>query len=74
MKKLLANIIDQIIVFGVAILLLLLVSLVMKLIGFEFQKPIEAYIGSVAIVAILYYPIVEATALKTTLGKKLLNV
>ena len=46
----------------------------MKLIGFEFQKPIEAYIGSVAIVAILYYPIVESTALKTTLGKKLLNV
>ena len=77
MKKLFANIIDQIITFGVAALLLLIVTLVMKAIGFEFKSSLVtayAYVIAVAIIEILYFPIVESTKLKSTLGKKLLNV
>lgn len=76
MKKLLANLIDQIIVFGGGILLLILVTLIMKWIGFEFTEDVRAYtyVVSAAIVGILYFPIVESSKLKTTIGKKLLNV
>lgn len=77
MKKLIANIIDQIITFGVAALLLLIVTLIMKVIGFEFtgaSVTAYAYVIAVAVVEILYFPIVESTKLNSTLGKKLLNV
>lgn len=77
MKKLLANIIDQIITFGVAALLLLIFTLIMKVIGFEFtgsKVTAYAYVVAVAVVEILYFPIVESTKLNSTLGKKLLNV
>lgn len=76
MKKLLASLIDQVIVFGGAAILLLLFTLIVKVIGFEFVKSaytVYAYIISVAIVAILYFPIVESTKLNATIGKKLLN-
>lgn len=76
MKKLFANIVDQIIVFGGAALLLVLVTLLLKLIGFEFVKGVlqYAYMVSIAVVAILYFPIVESTKLNTTIGKKLLGI
>lgn len=74
MKKLIANLIDQVIVFGGGALLLVIVSLVMKWIGFEFVSPLKAYIGAAVIMGVLYFPIVECSKLKTTIGKKLLNV
>ena len=80
MKKLLANIVDQIIVFGLGALLLLLTTLIMNLIGFKFNNDAipaikqYAYIVCTAIIAILYYPIVESTSLNTTIGKKLLGI
>ena len=74
MKKLIANLIDQVIVFGGGALLLLLVSLIMKWIGFEFVSLIKMYIVAAAIVGVLYFPIVESSKLNATIGKKLLNV
>lgn len=74
MKKLLANLIDQIIVFGGGALLLVVVSLILRVIGFEFVNPTYMYIVAAAIVGVLYFPIVESTKLNTTIGKKLLNV
>ena len=74
MKKLIANLIDQVIVFGGGALLLFLVSLIMKWIGFEFVSPIKMYIVAAAIVGVLYFPIVESSKLNATIGKKLLNV
>ena len=49
----------------------------MKAIGFEFKSSLVtayAYVIALAIIEILYFPIVESTKLNSTLGKKLLNV
>lgn len=74
MKRLLASIIDQIITVGVGALVCLLASLILKVIGFEFEYVLITYIAFIAVAEILYLPIVESTKLRTSIGKKLLNV
>lgn len=76
MKRFFANLIDEVIVFGVAALVLLLTVLIMKLIGFVFKEGIlaYAYIISVAVINLIYSPIFESTKLNATIGKKILKV
>ena len=76
MKKLLASIMDEVVVFGVAALLLLLTVLIMKLIGFVFAEGIHAYayIIAVAVMTLIYSPIAESTKLNTTIGKKIVGI
>jgi uncharacterized RDD family membrane protein YckC len=76
MKRFFANLIDEVIVFGVAALILLLTVLIMKLIGFVFKEGIlaYAYIISLAVINLIYSPIFESTKSNATIGKKILKV
>lgn len=74
MKRLLASIIDEVIVFGVSALLYLLIELIMNLIGFKFTSFLPIYVIIVAVLSVIYFPIVEATKLNTTIGKKIFDL
>ena len=76
MKRLIAGLIDTIIVFGVGALILMLTILVLKMVGFIFLEGVMpwAYVISTGVVSLLYYPIVESTKLNTTLGKKIFKL
>ena len=77
MKKLVASLIDSILVFGFGAVLLILTILIMKVIGFEFyDQTVTAWAYAVAcgIASLIYYPITESTKMDNTIGKKLLGV
>lgn len=76
MKKLLASLVDQIIVFGGSAALVGLGILILKVIGFVLVGGIlqYAYLITLVVVSLLYSPIVESTKLNKTVGKKLLSL
>lgn len=72
-KRLLANLFDEVLVVAISAVILGIVILVMKLLGWKFTEPFYVAVIIAAVVNLLYYPIVE-NVLKNTLGKKLLQV
>lgn len=76
MKRILANLVDQLIVFGASAALVALSILILKVIGFVFAEGIIGYVYliTLAVVSLLYYPIVESTKLNKTVGKKVVGI
>lgn len=76
MKKILANLVDQVIIFGGSAAILALIILILKVIGFKFQEGMiqYAYICTLVVISLLYAPIVESTKLNKTLGKKVFGL
>jgi uncharacterized RDD family membrane protein YckC len=76
MKRILANLVDQVIVFGASAALVGLSILILKVIGFVFAEGIKGYVYliTLAVVSLLYYPIVESTKLNKTVGKKAFGI
>ncbi len=74
MKRLLASIVDEIIIFGGSALIYLLIELIMNLIGFRFTGFLTVYIIIAAVLSVIYFPIVESTGLNNTIGKKIFDV
>lgn len=72
-KRLVANLFDELIVVGVSALILGLIILIMKVIGFKFTEIFLIAIIITLVVNLLYYPILEGT-MKKTIGKKIMNI
>ena len=76
MKRILANLVDQVIVFGGAAALIALGLLILKVMGFVLKDGViqYAYLIVLVVISLLYSPIVESTKLNKTLGKKALGL
>lgn len=76
MKRILANLVDQVIVFGGAAALIGLGLLILKVMGFVLKDGViqYAYLIALVVISLLYSPIVESTKLNKTLGKKALGL
>lgn len=76
MKKILANLVDQVIIFGGAVALIGLGLLILKVMGFVLKDGVieYAYLIALVVISLLYSPIVESTKLNKTLGKKALGL
>lgn len=72
-KRLLANLFDEVLVVAISAVLLGVIILIMKLIGFKFTQPFYVAVVIAAIVNLLYYPITQGK-FEATVGQKLLQV
>lgn len=74
LKRIFANVLDQIIVFVVSVLLLLLLQVIMKAVGFKIVEPAAFLLIMYAIINVFYFPIIEGSKYGTTIGKRLLKL
>lgn len=72
-KRLIANLFDEVIVVGVSLIVLGLAILILKLLGFKLSEQFMIAVIIAGVVNLLYYPIVEKIFNKT-LGKIILRV
>lgn len=73
-KRLLSNIIDQIVCAGSSIILLYCVSIILPIFNYRLVTKLPMLIIIYIVVNILYSAILESTKLKNTLGKALLKL
>lgn len=71
LKKLFANLLDQMIVMGCSVILLFVVQAIMKLIGFKIVMLEAVLLIIYFVLNLLYYPILES---KSTIGKRILKL
>lgn len=72
-KRLLANLFDEVLVVAISAVLLGVIILIMKLIGFRFTEPFYVAVIIAAVVNLLYYPITQGK-FNSTVGQKLLQI
>lgn len=72
-KRLFANLVDEVAVLAISGILLGLGILILKVIGFSLTNPLYVALVIVAVIYLLYYPIIE-TILKKSLGKKIFKL
>lgn len=76
LKRLFANLLDQMVVFGVSVGVFFLTQAIMKCFGFQMAANFEAVFLIIfyGVLNIFYYPIFEGTKYGTTLGKRILKL
>ena len=72
-KRLFANLFDEVLVVAISAVLLGVIILIMKLIGFKFTEPFYVAVVIAAVVNLLYYPITQGK-FNGTVGQKLLQI
>jgi len=70
-KRIFANLLDEMILFGVAAILLFLTDLILGAAGFKILQPAVFLTAYLFIANVFYFPIMEKS---TTLGKRILKV
>jgi len=73
-KKIFANLLDEMILFGVAAILLFLTDLILGAAGFNILQPAVFLTAYLFIANVFYFPIMENSKYSTTLGKRILKV
>lgn len=74
LKKIFAGILDEMIIFGVSALGLLLVEGILRIIGFTMVTTEIFLLINMFIVNALYFPILEGSKYGTTIGKRILKL
>lgn len=74
LKRIFANLLDQVIIFVISVLILLLAQVFMKGLGFKIVDAAAFLLIFYAVVNVFYYPICEGSKCAVTLGKKLLKI
>ncbi|SFU66382.1 RDD family protein [Clostridium sp. DSM 8431] len=74
LKRLFANVLDEIIIFAISVLLLLAAEGIMKVIGFKIVDAAAFLLIIYAVINVLYFPLLEGGKYATTLGKRLLKL
>lgn len=76
LKRLFANLLDQVVVFGVSVGVFFLAQAIMKCFGFQMVASTEAYFLVIfyGLLNLFYYPIFEGTKYGTTIGKRILKL
>lgn len=74
LKRIFANVLDEIIIFAVSVVLLLLLQVIMKAIGFKIVEPATFLLIIYAIINVFYFPLLEGSGYATTIGKRLLKL
>lgn len=74
MKRLFANLLDQMILFVCSVALLFLAELILKVAGFKVNTPEIFLIVFYFVVNLLYLPIVESGKNGTSLGKRIIKI
>lgn len=73
-KKIFANLLDEMILFGVAAILLFLTDLIVGAAGFRIVQP-EVFLTAYLFIGnVFYFPIMENSKYATTLGKRILKI
>lgn len=70
-KKIFANLLDEMILFGVSTILLFLTDLILGAAGFKILQPAVFLTAYLFIANVFYFPIMEES---TTLGKRILKL
>ncbi|HEY5524252.1 MAG TPA: RDD family protein [Clostridium sp.] len=73
-KKIFANLLDEMILFGVAAILLFLTDLILGAAGFNILQPAVFLTAYLFIANVFYFPIMENSKYSTTLGKRILKI
>ena len=77
-QVILANVLDQILIVGASIVLVLLCNVVLKLLGYMFTEGTGAIVLAGGIIYFIlnciYAPIMEMSKAKNTVAKKILNI
>ncbi|MBW6408801.1 RDD family protein [Clostridium weizhouense] len=73
-KKILSNIIDQLIVLAMSGIILLIFKFILKLIGYNVIMPLGFLLIFYYIINVLYSSITENTKGKRSIGKKVFNI
>ena len=73
-KKIFANLLDEMILFGVAAILLCLTDLILGAAGFKILQPAVFLTAYLFIANVFYFPIMENSKYATTLGKRILKI
>ena len=73
-KKIFANLLDEMILFGVAAILLCLTDLILGAAGFKILQPAVFLTAYLFIANVFYFPIMENSKYSTTLGKRILKI
>lgn len=73
LKRLLSGIIDQILSIAISLVLLVLFDAIIKLIGFRVAERESMFLIMYIVTNVLYRPILEASKLKETIGRKLIK-
>lgn len=74
LKRIFANVLDEVIIFAISAILCLLAQVIMKPLGFEIKQVGEFLLIIYAIINVLYFPILEGSSFATTIGKRLLKL
>lgn len=74
LKRLFANVLDEVIIFVVSVILLFIVEAIMKGIGFKIVDSAAFLLIIYAVVNVLYFPLLEGGKYATTLGKRLVKL
>lgn len=74
LKRIFANVLDEVIIFAISAILYLLAQVIMKPLGFEIKQVGEFLLIIYAIINVLYFPILEGSSFATTIGKRLLKL
>jgi uncharacterized RDD family membrane protein YckC len=72
--NLVASVIDQIISVGISLLILFLMGIILKIIGFKIVDRAAMMFFIYLVVNILYTPIMEGTKLRRTFGRYILKI
>ena len=70
-KRIFANLLDEMILFGVAAILLFLTDLILGAAGFKILQPAVFLTAYLFIANVFYFPIMENS---TTLGKRIMKI
>lgn len=73
-KKIFANLLDEMILCGVAVILLFATDLIFGAAGFKILQPAVFLTAYLFIVNVFYFPIMENSKYGTTLGKRVLKL
>lgn len=73
-KDLFANLLDEMLLFGVSALLLMLFDFILKLFGFTVKEPGIFLTGFFFVINVLYFPIIQNSRYGTTIGKRILKL
>ena len=73
-KRIFANLLDEMILFGVAAILLFLTDLILGAAGFNILQPAVFLTAYLFIANVFYFPIMENSKYSTTLGKRILKI
>ncbi|MCR4944239.1 MAG: RDD family protein [Clostridium sp.] len=76
LKRLFANVLDEIIIFAASVILMFIIAKGMPLVGFQVKESGYAQLLLIiyAVINVLYFPLLEGGKYATTLGKRLLKL